>query len=278
MCTGSLRRAISVGIAHSRVMDDLPRPPSLAAQALTSVAGSPLARVVVIMWWIGTSLLAALAYLASMSSDGVLAPAGGAAFLAGACVVAAVARNASAQAHVPGSVRRGSVLRAGWFGVTVHGGLLSAVTVMSESPLATASFVTGGAVLVVLLRPVTLVALGIEQDAAAPAGDSDGDQPGSGVPAGRSLPVGRVARAQRASGRAVAPRELSIPQIVGELHATAQEVRTSTDPSRVEALAIRRGALLDELAARDPQTLSALVEAPSTPGRTSEGPDGPVPA
>lgn len=240
-------------------MDDVRPSPSLAAQTLASAAGSGTARALVRTWWVGVGLLAALAYLSAISTDGVLAPVGGAAFLAGACVVGAVARNASAEAQREGSVRRGSLLRAAGFGAVVHGGMLGAMTVLGGSALLASLLVTAGAVLVVLLRPTTLTAMGVGQGSASP-----------------ETPVATIARPQRTPS----PHELSVPEIVGELHATAREVRVTTDPCRMEELAVRRGALLDSLAARDPQTLAALMDSndASAQRRSTEGPDGPVPA
>jgi hypothetical protein len=235
-------------------MDDAPRTPSLPAQALASLAGSRLTSLATTLWWVAASFVALLAYLDSAAQDGLLAPAGGAAFLAGACVVAAVARNASADAHEPGSVRRGSLLRAASLGVIVHGGLLGAVTIFGQSSLGTVALVLGGAALVVVTRPTTLVAMGVQ---AAPAAS------------------GALDASPR---RAQSPHELSIPQIVGELRSTAHEVRSATDPSRKEEIAVRRGELLDVLAQRDPETLMSLVDDASVRPRAGEGPDGPVPA
>lgn len=257
MCGGELRRAITAGIAHPLRMDDARRPPSLAAQTLASVAASRGTRLLVVAWWVAAWFMAALAYLDAIAADGLLAPAGGALFLAGACVVAAVARNASAEAHRPGSVRRGSLLRAAGFGAVVHGGLLAAVSVFAQSAPLTFALVAGGAILVVLSRPTTLTALGLDDVAV----ETDG-----------SLAVPR--RASRTPG----PRELSVPQIVGELRASAQEVRLATDPARIEALAIRRGDLLDALAERDPETLMALLGESSTRPWATDGLDGPMPA
>lgn len=238
-------------------MDDANRSPSLAAQTLASVAGSRMTRILVTAWWVIAGFMAAIAYLDSIASDGFLAPAGGAMFLAGACVVATVARNASAEAHRPGSVRRGSLLRAGGFGVVVHGGLLAGVSVFSQSALLAFLLIMVGAILVALTRPTTLSAMGIDE----PAVDESARTPTT-----------------RGPRRAPAPHEMSVPQIVGELRASAAEVRRTTDPARMEALAIRRGDLLDALASRDPQTLAVLLDESSARNQASDGPDGPVPA
>lgn len=239
-------------------MDDAPRTPSLAAQTVASLAGSRLTSLATTVWWVAAGFVAVLAYLDSAAQDGLLAPAGGAAFLAGACVIAAVARNASAEAHESGSVRRGSLLRAAALGVIVHGGLLAAVTIFGQSPLGTVALTLGGAALVVMTRPTTLVAMGVQ---AVPEASGAAEAPRPQSPR-----------------RAQSPYELSIPQIVGELRSSAQEVRSTTDPSRKEALAVRRGELLDVLAQRDPETLMSLVDDASVRPRVGEGPDGPVPA
>lgn len=235
-------------------MDDAPRTPSLGSQLLASVASSRLTHLATALWWVGASLVAALAYVDAVSRNGTAAPLAGALFLAGACVIAAVGRNASAEARKPGSVRRGSLARAAGLGVVVHGGLLAAVTVFGQSPLGTVFFILAGAVLVALTRPTTLVAMGVEPheiDEAPP----------------RERPR-----------RPSAPSEMSVPQIVGELRSTADDVRTTTDPTRKAALAERRGDLLDSLAQRDPDTLATLVDDSSVRPRSAEGPDGPVPA
>lgn len=238
-------------------MDDANSSPSLAAQTLASVAGSRTTRILATAWWAIAGFMAAIAYLDSFASDGLLAPAGGAMFLAGACVVATVARNASAEAHRPGSVRRGSLLRSGGFGVVVHGALLATVTVFSQSALLAFVLVMSGAILVALTRPTTLAAMGVDESA---------------VEESLRAPATRKPR------RAPAPAEMSVPQIVGELRASAEEVRVTTDPARMEALAIRRGDLLDALAERDPQTLAVLLDESSAHNQASDGPDGPVPA
>jgi hypothetical protein len=250
----ALRGALPGLFAHSLVMDDAPRTPSPGSQLLATLAAARLTRLATRVWWVGASLLAALAYLDAVSRSGVPAPLAGAVFLAGTCVVATVARNATAEAVRPGSVRPGSLARAAGLGAVVHGGLLAAVTVFAQSALTTIVFVLAGAVLVALTRPTTLVAMGVE------SGDVD------------------EAEVRDRTRRPCAPAELSVPAIVGELRATADEVRATTDPVRKATLAQRRGELLDALAQRDPETLAALMHDSSVRPRVGEGPDGPVPA
>jgi len=234
-------------------MDDAPRTSSLGSQLMASVAASRLTHVATRVWWVGAGLVAALAYLDAVSRSGVAAPLAGALFMAGTCVVAAVARNATAEASMPGSVRPGSLARAAGLGALVHGGLLAAVTGFASSAVTSVLFVLAGAALVALTRPTTLVAMGVESQ---PADE---------------------ARVRDRSGRPLAPAELSVPAIVGELRATADEVRTTLDPVRKATLAQRRAELLDALAQRDPETLAALIDEPSVRPRAGEGPDDPVP-
>lgn len=240
-----LRGANTSRVLHSLGMDAAETPPSPASALLATIGQSRVTRVLSRVWWVGAGSVAALAYLSVASDGGVMAPVGGTLFIAGLMVVAAVARNASAEAHQPGSVRRGSLLRAAALGVVVHGGLLAAVTVFGSSPLATAGFVMGGAVLVALTRPTTLVALGATT-------------PLSTGPA----PV----------------RVLSVPQLVAELRSTAEQVRATTDPVEKAALAERRGVLLEMLVARDPNAVSLLLDDGSVRPAPGEGPDGPLPA
>lgn len=226
-------------------MDAAETPPSPASALLATVGRSSVTRVLERVWWVGAGSVAALAYLGVASEGGVMAPVGGALFISGLFVIAAVARNASAEAHQPGSVRRGSLLRAAALGVVVHGGLLAAVTILSTSPLATAAFVMGGAFLVALTRPTTLVALG----ATTP-------MPSRPAPA----------------------RAFSVPELVAELRRTAEQVRVTTDPTEKAALAERRGVLIESLAERDPDALTLLLDEGSARRTPGEGPDGPLPA
>lgn len=239
-----LRHAISSAVPHSPVMDDAAAPPSTGSAVLATIGRSPVTRVLTALWWVSAGLISLLAYLATASETGIVAPIGGALFIAGMCVIAAVARNASAEAREPGSVRRGSILRAVLFGVVLHGGLLAAVTILSSSPLATVAWVLAGGVLVVLTRPTTLVALG----------------------ATTPLPP-----------RPPAADRMSVPQLVAELRSTADQVRATTDPATKSALAEKRGELIERLAERDPQALTLLMDDTSVRRNAGEGPDGPLP-
>jgi hypothetical protein len=183
--------------------------------------------------------MAALAYLIAIDTAGATGPVGGAVFVAGLCLVATVARNASAEAVREGSVRRGSLLRAALFGATVHGGLLAAATIFSESGLVVTVWVVLGALLVVLTRPATLASLG----AVVPA-DDDAQHRAEVLPGDPAPSADRM----------------STPQIVGELREGAAAVRATLDPARKAALAERRGALIDALVARDPQLLAMLLD------------------
>ena len=226
-------------------MDDSATAPSTPSAVLASVGQARATRVLTGTWWVVTGLLALVAYGATAAEAGLIAPLGGALFVAGMCVVAVVARNASAEAREPGSVGRGSVLRAAIFGVVVHGGLLAAVTVFASSPMATVLWVMLGGVAVALTRPTTMLALG----------------------ATTPLPA-----------RAPGPQHLSVPQVLAELRATAQQVRATTDPEAKAALAERRGELIEMLAERDPDALSLLLDDTTVRPSPGEGPDGPLPA
>lgn len=226
-------------------MDDAATPPSTASAVLASVGQARATRVLAGTWWVVTGLLALLAYGATAAEAGLVAPVGGALFVAGMCVVAVVARNASAEAREPGAVRRGSVLRAAMFGVILHGGLLAAVTVFASSPMAVVLWVTIGGTAVALTRPTTLLALG----------------------ATTPLPA-----------RTAGPEQLSVPEIVAELRASAEQVRAATDPAAKAALAERRGELIEMLAERDPAALTLLLDDSSVRPNVGEGPDGPLPA
>jgi hypothetical protein len=224
-------------------MDDAATPPSTSSALLASAGRARATRVLTGIWWVATGLLAMLAYAATAAEAGLVAPVGGALFIAGTCVVAVVARNASAEAREPGSVRRGSVLRAALFGVVLHGGLLAAVTVVASSPMATVLWVVVGGAVVALMRPTTLLAL----NATTP------------------LPA-----------RAPGPAQLSVPQIVAQLRSSAEQVRATTDPAAKAALAQRRGELIELLAERDPDALMLLLDDSTVRPRSGEGPDGPV--
>jgi hypothetical protein len=225
-------------------MDDATTPPSTASALLASAGRARATRVLTGTWWALTGLIALVAYGATAAEAGVIAPFTGALFIGGMCVVAVVARNASAEAREPGSVRRGSVLRAAMFGVVVHGGLLAAVTVFGSSPIVTVLWVVVGGAAVVVTRPTTMLALG----------------------ATTPLPA-----------RTPGPQQLSVPQIVAELRASAEHVRATTDPAAKAALAERRGELIELLAERDPDALALLLDDSAVRPQAGEGPDGPLP-
>lgn len=232
-------------------MDDAAPTTPPGPRLLAGVASARLTRLVTTTWWVVVGSVAVLSYLATITSEGLAAPVGGAIFMAGLTVVAAVARNASAEAAKPGSVRRGSLLRAAAFGAVVHGGLLAAVA-FGEVSLVTGLLIVAGAALVALTRPTTLVALGVDPDAPAPASP--------------------------APEAAAGPGRLSTPAIIAELRATAAEVRSAPDPQRLTALVERRGELISILADRDPEALDMLLD-DSPAGRPSgDAPDGPQPA
>ena len=222
-------------------MDDASPPPPTPS-LLATVAAARITHVLNRAWWLSVGALAVWAYLAAAMESGVAASFGGALFMAGLCMVAAVARNASAEAREPGSVRRGSVLRAAGFGVVVHGGLLGAVTVLVGTGVLSTLAVLVGGLLVVFTRPTTLVALGAETP----------------------LPP-----------RSITPKRRSVPEIVGELQASAAQVRDETDPVRKAEMAERRGAMLAELAERDPEALMLLLDGPVVRPSAHDRPDGP---
>lgn len=227
-------------------MDDASQPPPTPS-LLATVAAARVTHLLNRAWWLGVGALAVWAYLAAAMDSGVAALFGGALFMAGLCMVAAVARNASAEAREPGSVRRGSVLRAAGFGVVAHGGLLGAVTVLVGTGFLSTLAVLVGGLLVVFTRPTTLVALGA-------------DTP---------LPP-----------RPSTPKRRSVPEIVGELRASAARVRDETDPVRKAELAERRGVMLAELAERDPEALMLLLDDPGVRPSAHDrrdGPEGPIP-
>lgn len=226
------------------------RPPPAVGpgrRALAAFAGSRLGRLATLGWLLTVGPMAALAYLTTIDTAGATGPVGGAVFVAGLCLVATVARNASAEAVREGSVRRGSLVRAALFGATAHGGLLAAATIFSESGFVVAVWVLVGAVPVVLTRPATLASLGVvvpaDDDAEHRADVLPGD-PGD-VLAGDLAP---------------SSDQMSTPQILGELREGAAAVRATLDPARKTALAERRRALIDALVARDPQLLALLLD------------------
>jgi len=223
-------------------MDSDPDGPATGSRVLATVAAAPSTRLLTRAWWVSVGAMSAVAYLTATSASGVAAPLGSSVFLAGLFMIAAVARNASAETRSPGVVRRGSVLRAGLFGVVIHGGLLASVTLASGVATLALLWVVLGGALVALTRPVTLVALAAE----AP------------------LPP-----------RAPSPSELSTPQLVSALRASAAQVRSTSDPARKAALAEQRGQLIATLADRDPSALALLLDDSSEFPPPSDGPDGP---
>jgi hypothetical protein len=231
----------SFGCARVMRMDAASEPPPTPS-LLAAVAAARVTQLLTQAWWLGVGALAVWAYLAAAIQAGVAAALGGALFMAGLCMVAAVARNASAEARRPGSVRRGSILRAGGFGMVAHGGLLGAVTVLLDSGFLSTVVVILGGMLVALTRPTTLVALGA--DTPMPA-------------------------------RPAVSRRRTVPQIVGELQASAGQVRGETDPVRKAELAERRGVLVAELAERDPEALMLLLDDPGASWSVHDRRDGP---
>ncbi len=229
-------------------MDDAPRSPSVAAHVLAALAGSRLTRPAVTAWWVFMGVVTALAYLGTVSQAGAMALVAGALFVAGLVVVAVVARNASAEARRPGTVRRGSIVRAAALGVVVHGGLVAAATIFEQSALPMTFVTMLGAWLVAMTRPTTLAAMGIE--APQPAADVGAPAP------------------------AVRPEAMSTPALVGALRASAAQVRATTDPTRKAELAAERGVMIEVLADRDPQALVLLLDESSVHPTLGDGPDG----
>jgi len=219
--------------------------PGAGLRAVAGLAASRPARVVAAAWLLTVGPMAALAYLTTVGSVGATGPVGGAVFITGLCLVATVARNASAEAARPGSVRRGSLLRAAAFGVTVHGGLLAAVSTFSDSAVVVAVWVVLGGALVVATRPATLASLGADAPPAAPAVATQG------------------------------PERMRTNEILSELRSGAARVRAASDPVVTAELAERRGVLIDELLARNPDAVNLLFD--QTPVRPTgiQRPQGP---
>lgn len=183
--------------------------------------------------------------MTAISASGWAAPLGSAVFLAGLCMIATVARNGAAESRSPDTVRRGSVLRAGLFGVVLHGGLLASVTLASGMAALAVLWVVLGGALVALTRPVTLVALAADTPPAPPA---------------------------------QAPARLSTPDLISALRVSATQVRSTTDPARKAALAEQRGRLIATIVERDPSALALLLDDSAVPPPPGETPDGPQPA
>lgn len=205
-----------------------------------------MTRPAVTAWWVLMAVVTALAYLDAVSRAGAMALVAGALFVAGLVVVAVVARNASAEARRPGTVRRGSIARGAALGVVVHGGLVAAATVFAQSALVMTLVTMLGAWLVAVTRPTTLAALGI-----------DVPQQASDAPA----PV-------------VRPEAMSTPALVGALRVSAAQVRATTDPTRKAQLAAERGVMIEVLADRDPHALMLLLDESSVHPTLGDGPDG----
>jgi hypothetical protein len=187
------------------------------------------------VWWLTTILAAVAGYAtAARTADAFFLSLVGGIFLVVMAAMGVVARNASAEAVQPGSVRRGSVLRAVGFGLLLHGALLSLGWAAGGALLAAVAWILLGGLAVALSRPTSTVALGVSWEPA--------DAP---------------------------PLQRSTPDLVAELRATTDEVRATTDPWRKAELAEQRGVLIDELQARDAQLLRALLDEfvpPAHPG------------
>lgn len=195
-------------------------------------------------WWWTVVPASAAGYVTTLSAGHLWGALGGAVFLAVMVLMGVVARNASAEAMGPGSVRRGSLLRGLAFALLVFGAVLSLGWTSGGALLAALTWVLLGAVAVALGRPATMVALGIH--------------------------------AGHAPTSAPSPR-LATAQLVAALRATTDEVRTTRDPYRMADLAVERGLLIDELQSRDPALLTALLDEFVPPsGRRDE--DGLAPA
>jgi hypothetical protein len=186
-------------------------------------------------WWATTIVCAVAGYATTArTADAFFLSLVGGIFLVVMATMGVVARNASAEAVQPGSVRRGSVLRAIGFGLLLHGALLSLGWASGGVLLAAVAWIVLGGLSVALSRPTSTIALGVSwEPAAAP------------------------------------PLQRSTPELVAELRSTTGEVRSTTDPWRKAELAEQRGVLIDELQARDPQLLRALLDEfvpPAHPG------------
>jgi hypothetical protein len=214
-------------------MDELPTRDQPTAAWAAPLTLRPT-RAVLRLWWLTVTTAAIVGYVGAIQASGMLAPAGGSVVVAGLVVVVTVARNASAEAVAPGSVRPGSLLRAAGFGLVGHGGLLVAASVPDGFAGPVAAWVLGGAVLVGLSRPATLAALGATAAVEA------------------------------------RPESMTTPEIVAELRVTAPIVRAATDPLVRAGLMARRGRLIEEIDARDPRVLRVLLEEEYVPGQPGE--------
>jgi hypothetical protein len=176
-------------------------------------------------WWLSASLGAVAGYGAAAAAGALPATLIGGSLLVVMALMGVVARNASAEAALPGSVRRGSLVRAAGFGLLLHGALLSLGWASGGVLLGAVAWYVLGACVVALSRPASVVALGVTVDPAPPP-----------------------------------PTSRSTPELVAALRASTHEVRTTGDPVRLAELAEQRGTLIDELQARDPQLMRALLD------------------
>lgn len=190
-------------------------------------------------WWWTLTPVAVLGYGAVAGQAGIVAPVGGLLFIAGMLVVATVARNGSAEAMRPGSVRPWSLLRAAWFGTLLHGGLLTAAAVGGGLAAPLVVWTLLGGALAVLTRPTTLAAFGIGDTPAEPA-----------------------------------PGRMTTPEIVAELQASLPLLRSTTDAAAWTALVARRGLLVEQIEARDPMLLRVLLERHDVAVEPTEGERG----
>jgi hypothetical protein len=195
-------------------------------------------RLVRAAWWWTVVPASAAGFLGALSAGHLWGALGGAVFLAVMVLMGVVARNASAEAADPGSVRRGSLLRGLGFALLVFGAVLSLGWTSGGALLAALAWVLLGAVAVALGRPTTMVGLGIRA----------GEAPAAPVPSPRA----------------------STAQLVAALRATTDEVRSTRDPYRMAELSVERGLLIDELQARDPALLTALLDEFVPPSRPAD--------
>ena len=218
-------------------------PPAAPAWLARAVTSRGLRRVRTAWWW--TVLPASAAgYLSTLAAGHLWGALGGALFLTVAVLMGTVARNASAEAMVARSVSRWSLLRALGFALLVFGAVLALGWAQGGALLAALTWVVLGSVVFALGRPTTLVALGI-----------------TAVQAPAPAPSVRA----------------STPELVAALRATADEVRSTSDPVRRAELAEVRGRLIDEVHDRDPALLLALLDEFVPPVRDADD-DGPDPA
>jgi hypothetical protein len=208
-------------------MDDAPPSMPQPPRWLAALVRARHLHLILRGWWVSAVLGAVAGYGAAASAGGLLVALVGGSLLVVVAVVGVLARNASAEAVQPGSVRRGSLLRAAGFGLLLHGALLSLGWASGGALLAALSWFVLGALVVGLSRPTSVLALGVTVE------------PAVAPPTSRSR---------------------STAELVAALRASTHEVRTTVDPWRKAELAEQRGTLIDELQARDPQLLRALMD------------------